>query len=226
MGCDRGLTPVNAGMKQHRTQPRTNGTLYMGLQQHHTAPNGPRILPPKAGWIERLSRWLHTWVDYYDPETGRPERPARRLQRTKRVAHWWLALPSRALSLAVALTGGRLSKADYTARLSACSTCTHMVKRIIIRRGAPRLQWYCGACGCGEWWLSELRRSAWWKRRYCSKRIQPGPYPEDAWITLTEKRDDKANKMDGVSVRDGPDSDGGKRSTVASDMEQANGRSR
>lgn len=90
------------------------------------------------------------------------------------------ALPRKAWSLFLALTGGTVRGVALTARNEACSVCP--AREVWITK--QKAKEYCGACGCARWWLSELRNKNHLRKWACPLRRwdeeKAGPYPDAA----------------------------------------------
>jgi len=101
-----------------------------------------------------------------------------------------VAFPIRGALFAKAVFGPRVRKEQYELRMESCSTCPMRISQIQIptrkdrAAGEPRLKDYCGACGCGMWFMSELKRKNRFGNWKCPLRRHAGLYGDEIYRDL------------------------------------------
>jgi hypothetical protein len=193
-GLERSLDLEQATVAELREQlALSNGQAGAGRQAKTKMP-ALQVIEPKAAWL-RLFVWASRQA------SSAPNGAVIQFWRTRRLVIWLIMQPIRIADFVLVISGGRVSVERHGERMAVCEACPRRVLRIV-GRTKPRVESYCGICGCPKWFMARLDRKNWWRRWYCPAKRHPGPYPEDAWRELVEAENARVVRQEHGAVAD------------------------
>lgn len=123
--------------------------------------------------------------------------------RLKRLLSWAWDVPWRSWEFLRVVTGGRLDRAAYDARMAHCEDCSRTVFALKVVGKELTVKSYCGGCKCPRWYPARLDVKNWFKNWKCPNRFHDGPYDETVWMDTAKTLSRSETVPTGEPVRQG-----------------------